>query len=407
MLKTPNKLRVFKYKAINKGGDKVSGKIRATNLKEAKNKLKAKFYRVQSIKVQSTLISAFNESKITALEMAMLTRQIATMLNAGVPFIDAVELLSQGHEKNRMRELLQIILTEVSSGSPIAQALKSHPKYFDNLYIDLVDAGENSGALDTVFDRVATYLEKAEALKSKIKKAMFYPAAVTIVAVVVTATLLIKVVPQFESIFKGFDAELPVFTQFLIHASDFMIDWWFSAFISIILFWLTFKFCYQKSAQLRDKLDHFALKTPLLGEILQKAAIARFSRTLATTFAAGVSIIDGLESAARASGNAKYRDAIIRAKNQIVTGMQLNIALSEEQVLPPMVVQMIQIGEEAGALDEMLNKVANIYEMQVDDAVEGLSSLIEPIIMVVIGTIVGGLIIGMYLPIFQLGSVIG
>ncbi|MGL5729185.1 MAG: type II secretion system F family protein, partial [Plesiomonas sp.] len=275
------------------------------------------------------------------------------------------------------------------------------------LYVDLVAAGEHSGSLDAVFDRIATYREKAEQLKSKIKKAMFYPAAVIVVAILVTTLLLLFVVPQFEDIFKGFGAELPAFTQLIINISRFLQSAWYIFFAVIAIgIWL-FVRAHRNSQMVRDRVDEFVLKIPVIGEILHKAAMARFSRTLATTFAAGVPLIEGMESAAGASGNAVYRKALLKVRQEVMAGMQMNVAMRTTGLFPDMLIQMVMIGEESGSLDNMLNKVANIYEMQVDDAVDGLSSLIEPIMMVVIGTLVGGLIVGMYLPIFQMGNVVG
>lgn len=337
----------------------------------------------------------------------MVTRQIATMLAAGVPLVTTLELLGRGHEKPKMRALLTNIVAEVQSGVPLSDALRPQRQYFDDLYVDLVAAGEHSGALDQVFDRIATYKEKAEALKSKIKKAMFYPAAVVVVAIGVTALLLLMVVPQFEEIFKGFGAELPAFTQLIINISKALQATWYFFAAGIIAAVWTFRRAHRNAQAVRDRTDELILKTPAIGDILHKAAMARFARTLATTFAAGVPLIDGLESAAGASGNAVYRNALLKIRQDVMAGMQMNVAMRTTKLFPDMLIQMVMIGEESGSLDNMLNKIANIYEMQVDDAVDGLSSLIEPIMMVVIGTLVGGLIVGMYLPIFQMGNVVG
>ena len=337
----------------------------------------------------------------------MITRQIATMLSAGVPLVTTLELLGRGHEKAKVRELLGTILSDVQSGIPLSDSLRPHRIYFDDLYVDLVAAGEHSGSLDAVFDRVATYREKAEILKSKIKKAMFYPAAVVIVAILVTTLLLLFVVPQFEDIFNGFGAELPAFTQLIINVSRWLQgSWYFFAAAIFIGVWLFIK-THRTSLTFRNRIDELVLRIPAIGEILHKAAMARFARTLATTFAAGVPLIDGLESAAGASGNYVYRSALLKVRQEVMSGMQMNVAMRTTGLFPDMLIQMVMIGEESGGLDEMLNKVSNIYEMQVDDAVDGLSSLIEPIMMVVIGTVVGGLIVGMYLPIFEMGNVVG
>ncbi len=337
----------------------------------------------------------------------MITRQIATMLSAGVPLVTTIELLGRGHEKAKVRELLAGILTDVQSGIPLSDALRPHRLYFDDLYVDLVAAGEHSGSLDAVFDRIATYREKAEALKSKIKKAMFYPAAVVVVAIAVTVLLLLFVVPQFESIFAGFGAELPAFTQIVVNLSRWLQSSWYYFVIAIVALVWGFKRAHNTSQSFRDRVDEIILKIPAIGEILHKGAMARFARTLATTFSAGVPLIDGLESAAGASGNAVYKKALLKVRQEVMSGMQMNVAMRTTGIFPDMLIQMVMIGEESGGLDDMLNKVANIYEMQVDDAVDGLSSLIEPIMMVVIGTLVGGLIVAMYLPIFQMGNIVG
>lgn len=337
----------------------------------------------------------------------MVTRQIATMLAAGVPLVTTIEMLGRGHEKQKMRELLGTVLSEIQSGIPLSDSLRPHRRYFDDLYVDLVAAGEHSGSLDAVFDRIATYREKAEQLKSKIKKAMFYPAAVVVVAILVTTLLLLFVVPQFEEIFNSFGAELPAFTQFIIGISRFLQSSWYIFFFAIVISIWLFVRAHRNSQVVRDRVDELVLKIPVIGNILHKAAMARFSRTLATTFAAGVPLIDGMESAAGASGNAVYRKALLKVRQEVMAGMQMNVAMRTTGLFPDMLIQMVMIGEESGSLDNMLNKVANIYEMQVDDAVDGLSSLIEPIMMVVIGTLVGGLIVGMYLPIFQMGNVVG
>ncbi|GLP97465.1 type II secretion system F family protein [Paraferrimonas sedimenticola] len=400
-------VQTFVWKGLNRNGQKASGEIKGTSATEVRTILKGQGISPKSVQKKSKPLFSLGGQKIVPMDIAMLTRQVATMLSAGVPLVTAIELLAKSHEKEPMRNLLNTILADLQSGIPFYECLKPHRKYFDGLYVDLVKAGEASGSLDIVFDRIALYREKAEALKSKIKKALFYPAAVTLVAVVVTAILLVKVVPQFQSIFEGFGAELPAFTQLLITASDFMQAYWFIMLASAAGAGFAFKKAHERSQNVRDRTDAILLKAPVFGDILHKAAIARFSRTLATTFAAGVPLIDGMESAAGASGNAVYRDAIMNVRNEVMAGMQLNAAMHTVNLFPEMLIQMVQIGEEAGSLDDMLNKVASIYEMQVDDAVDGLSSLIEPIMMVVIGTIVGGLIVGMYLPIFQMGDVIG
>lgn len=328
------------------------------------------------------------------------------MLMAGVPLIQTIEMIGSGTKNKSITKLMEGIGDEVKAGVPLSQALRKHPRYFDDLYCDLVASGEQSGALDKIFDRVALYKEKAEALKSKIKKAMFYPIAVLVVAVIVTSILLIFVVPQFQDIFNGFGAELPGFTLMVIGISEFMQEYWWIILIVIIAAGFAYKEALLKSKKLRDANDRAILKLPVIGMILNKAAVARYARTLSTTFAAGVPLVDALDSAAGASGNAVYRYAILEIKAEVSSGNLMNWAMRNSKIFPDMVIQMVAIGEESGSLDGMLAKVATIYEQEVDDAVDGLSSLLEPLIMAVLGVLVGGLIVAMYLPIFQLGSVI-
>ncbi|MCG9748663.1 type II secretion system F family protein [Shewanella sp. Isolate8] len=404
--KAQPKVVTFEWKGTNRDGKKTSGELRGTSSAEIKAQLKSQGVNPKVVKKKAESLFK-RDPKIKAMDIAMITRQIATMLAAGVPIVTTLEMLGRGHEKPRMRELLGTIVNDVQAGIPLSDALRPHRQYFDDLYVDLVAAGEHSGSLDAVFDRIATYREKAEALKSKIKKAMFYPAAVIVVAIAVTTLLLLFVVPQFEEIFNGFGAELPAFTQMIIAISRWLQSSWYIFVIGIVLTIWGFRRAHLQSQSFRDRVDEFILRIPIVGSILHKAAMARFARTLATTFAAGVPLIDGLESAAGASGNYVYRSALTKVRTEVMSGMQMNVAMRTTGLFPDMLIQMVMIGEESGGLDEMLNKVANIYEMQVDDAVDGLSSLIEPIMMVVIGTLVGGLIVGMYLPIFQMGKVVG
>ena len=404
--KSQPKIYTFEWKGLNRDGKKTGGELKGTTVAEIKSQLKQQGVNPKIVRKKASPFFSRNPD-IKAMDIAMVTRQIATMLAAGVPLVTTIEMLGRGHEKQKMRELLSTILSEIQSGIPLSDSLRPHRRYFDELYVDLVAAGEHSGSLDAVFDRIATYREKAEQLKSKIKKAMFYPAAVVVVAILVTTLLLLFVVPQFEEIFKGFGAELPAFTQFIIGISRFLQSSWYIFFAAIVASIWLFVRAHRNSQVVRDRVDEFVLRIPVIGNILHKAAMARFSRTLATTFAAGVPLIDGMESAAGASGNAVYRKALLKVRQEVMAGMQMNVAMRTTGLFPDMLIQMVMIGEESGSLDNMLNKVANIYEMQVDDAVDGLSSLIEPIMMVVIGTLVGGLIVGMYLPIFQMGNIVG
>ena len=396
----------FVWEGVNRKGQKVSGEMQGENINLVKSELRKQGVNVSKIRRKSQSIFSKYSGAIKPMDIAMVSRQVATMLSAGVPLVQTLRLLSSSHEKSSMRELLSGICAEVESGTPLSQALKKHPRYFDDLYVDLVSAGEQSGALEQIYDRIATYKEKAEALKSKIKKALMYPAAVMAVAVIVTTILLLFVVPQFEDIFKSFGAELPAFTQMVINLSRFLQHSWYLFFGGIIIAVFLFVRAHRNSQKVRDETDKAMLKLPIVGKILHKACLARFSSTLATTFAAGIPLVEALVSAAGASGNALYRNAVMAVRNEVMAGMQMHIAMRTVEVFPDMVTQMVMIGEESGSIDDMLTKIAGIYSQQVDDAVDGLSSLIEPLIMVVLGVLVGGLVVAMYLPIFKLGSVI-
>ena len=408
---TTNKLKpkisqVFLWSGVNRRGQKVSGELKGETLQQVKAELIRQGIVVQKIRKQHESFLARYTQSVNAMDIAVLTRQITTMLTAGVPLVQTLQLLAGSHEKKPMREMLANICTEIESGVPPSKALRQYPRHFDDLYCDLVASGEQSGALDAVFDRIATYREKAEAIKSKIKKAMFYPAVVVFVALVVTAILLLYVVPEFDNIFKSFGAELPAFTRMVINLSNIVQTYWYFVFGALVILIFVYIHSYRRMESVRDGTDKLILRLPIVGVILQKAALARYARTLSTTFAAGLPLIDGLVAAAGSSGNAVYRKAIMSVRSEVMAGMQMNVAMRTTEVFPEMVIQMIMIGEESGSLDDMLAKVAGIYEQQVDDAVDALSSLIEPLIMVVLGVLVGGLVIAMYLPIFKLGSVI-
>ncbi|MCU4674350.1 type II secretion system F family protein [Catenovulum sp. 2E275] len=394
------------WRGVNRRGEKVNGELAADNLTAAREQLKRQGVNPTHLKKKPKPLFGGGSKKIGAKEVSVITRQLATMLSAGVPLVQSVDLIAKGNENANIRRLLSTIEVGLQSGTPFNQVLREHPQYFDDLYCDLVKAGELSGALDVIYDRIATYKEKTEALKSKIKKAMTYPVAVIVIAIIVTLILLIFVVPQFEQIFASFGAELPFFTRMIIHISNLIQNNGPFLAIGLAIFIFLFVRSYKNSQKLRDKVDALLLKAPIFGTILNKAALARFSRTLATTFAAGVPLVEALDSAAGASGNAVYRKAINEIKLEVSAGMQMNIAMRTTKLFPDMVIQMVQIGEESGAIDDMLNKVATIYEQEVDDAVDGLSALIEPLIMAVLGVVIGGLIVAMYLPIFQMGKIV-
>ncbi|MEO2267974.1 type II secretion system F family protein [Pseudoalteromonas sp. YIC-656] len=402
-----NQLDTFQWVGVSSRGKKLEGEMNGSSIALVKAQLRKQGITPSKVKKKPKPLFGGGKQKITAKEIAMLTRQIATMLLAGVSLVQAIDMIADGSENKGMQSLLRTIGDEVKAGQPLSTALRKHPKYFDDLYCDLVASGEQSGALDRIFDRVALYKEKAEALKSKIKKAMFYPTAVMVVAALVTSILLIFVVPQFQEIFAGFGAELPAFTLFVIKISEFMQSYWWVAVIGIVVGGYLFKQARMNNKQFSDKVDAAILKLPVIGMILNKAAVARYARTLSTTFAAGVPLVDALDSAAGASGNAVYRDAILDIKSEVSSGNPMNWAMRNSNIFPDMVIQMVAIGEESGSLDDMLAKVATIYEQEVDDAVDGLSSLLEPLIMAVLGVLIGGLIVAMYLPIFQLGEVVG
>ncbi len=396
----------FVWVGVSARGKRLEGELNGNSIALVKAQLRKQGITPSKVKRKAKPLFGTRLQKITPKDIAMVTRQIATMLLAGVPLIQAIEMIGTGATNKSVGKLMETIGDEVKSGQPLSQALRKHPRYFDDLYCDLVASGEQSGALDKIFDRVALYKEKSEALKSKIKKAMFYHIAVLVVALIVTSILLIFVVPQFQDIFNGFGAELPAFTLFVIAISEFMQEYWWIIVLLIAAFGYGYKEALLKSQKLRDATDRLILKMPVVGMILNKAAVARYARTLSTTFAAGVPLVDALDSAAGASGNAVYRYAILDIKAEVSSGNQMNWAMRNSKIFPDMVIQMVAIGEESGSLDGMLAKVATIYEQEVDDAVDGLSSLLEPLIMAVLGVLVGGLIVAMYLPIFQLGSVI-
>ncbi len=405
--KKKNTVHTYQWQGINRKGDRVSGEYKGISEKEVKESLKRQGVNPTKLKKKPEPFLKIGASyKILPMDIAMVSRQLATMLTAGVPLVQSLSIVADGHEKPIVRELLNNINGDIQSGVPVADALRQHPRYFDDLYCDLVSVGEQSGSLDQVFERIATYKEKTEALKSKIKKALLYPTSVIIVAFAVTMLLLIFVVPQFESIFAGFGAELPAFTIFVLDISEVVQAYWYLIIGGLIAGGILFKKAHFKYESLRNKTDIMILKLPIIGPIMRKSCIARFSRTLATTFTAGVPLLEGLGSAAGSSGNYIYKKAILEARKDVESGLMLNIAIRASNIFPNMLVQMIMIGEEAGTIDDMLNKVANIYEMEVDDAVEGLTTLIEPIIMVVIGGLVGSLIIAMYLPIFEMGNIV-
>jgi len=399
------KVSVYAWEGIDKKGSKINGELNGHNPALVKAQLRKQG--INPTKVRKKSVSIFGAGKrIKPLDIAFFSRQMATMMKAGVPLLQSFDIISEGSENPRMRKLVDDVKQSVASGHSLATSLRQKPEYFDDLYCNLVDAGEQAGALESLLDRVATYKEKTESLKSKIKKAMSYPIAVVVVAFIVTAILLIKVVPQFQSIFEGFGAELPAFTLMVIHLSEFVQEDWYILVGAMVALFFGFKRAYKTSGKFRDWLDRALLKIPVVGPLLYKSAVARYARTLSTTFSAGVPLVDALDSVAGATGNIIFKNAVNKIKQDVSTGMQLNFSMRTTGVFPTLAVQMTAIGEESGALDSMLDKVATYYEDEVDNMVDSLTSLMEPLIMAFLGVIVGGLVIAMYLPIFKLGSVV-
>lgn len=396
---------VYAWDGVDKKGIKVSGELIGHNPALIKAQLRKQG--INPLKVRKKSVSIFSAGKkIKPLDIAFFSRQMATMMKAGVPLLQSFDIISEGSANPNMRKLVDDLKQEVAAGHSFAAALRQKPQYFDDLFCNLVDAGEQAGALESLLDRVATYKEKTESLKAKIKKAMTYPIAVVIVAFIVSGILLIKVVPQFQQLFAGFGADLPAFTVMVIGLSKLVQDYWYFMLIAVVLIVMGFRHARKTSEKFRNGLDRGLLKTPIIGQLLYKSAVARFARTLATTFAAGVPLVEALDSVAGATGNIVFKNAVNKVKQDVSTGMQLNFSMRSTGVFPMLAVQMTSIGEESGALDSMLDKVATYYEEEVDNLVDSLTSLMEPMIMAVLGVVVGGLVIAMYLPIFQLGNVV-
>jgi type IV pilus assembly protein PilC len=394
----------FLWEGKDKRGNKVRGKTLAVNEATLRADLRRQGVAATRIKTQS---AAFRSGgKVSNEDIAIFSRQLATMMSAGIPMVQAFEIIGNGHEKPAMQKLVLDIKANIEGGSTLHESLAKFPLYFDDLFVNLVEAGEQAGALETLLDKIATYKEKTEALKKKIKKALFYPAAVLIVALIVSVILLIFVIPQFESLFKGFGADLPAFTQMVVNLSRFVQSqgWWMAVLIGGGIY--AFLYFKKRSRPMQRGLDRAMLKFPIIGPILQKSAIARFARTLSTMFAAGVPLVEAMQSVAGATGNIVYEEATLRMKDEVATGQRLQRAMENVGLFPNMVVQMIAVGEESGSLDTMSGKVAEFYEAEVDNAVDSMSSLLEPMIMAILGVLVGGMVIAMYLPIFKLGSVV-
>jgi type IV pilus assembly protein PilC len=394
----------FVWEGTDKKGKRIKGKMLAISEAAVKADLRRQGVLAKRVRKESQLFKS--GKKITSEDIALFARQLATMLQAGIPMVQCFDIIGNGHDKPSMQKLVLSIKADVEAGTSLHEALSKHPLYFDDLFVNLVEAGEHAGALETLLDKVATYKEKTEALKKKIKKALFYPAAVLAVAVIVTIILLVFVIPQFESLFKGFGADLPAFTQMVINLSRFVQSqgWWMLILVGVgVWAFLYFK---KRSRKMRQTIDRMMLKAPVIGPIMVKAAIARYSRTLSTMFAAGVPLVEALTSVAGATGNIVYEDATLRIRDEVSTGQRLQRSMEQTGLFPNMVIQMIAVGEESGSLDQMASKVADFYEADVDAAVDAMSSLLEPLIMAILGVLVGGLVIAMYLPIFKLGAAV-
>lgn len=394
----------FTWEGTDRKGNKVKGKSLAASEAAVRAELRRQGVVPKRIRKKSNLMQS--KGKVTPSDISIFSRQLATMMAAGIPLVQSFEIVGNGHENPAMQKLIMAIKASVEGGSSLHEALAKHPLYFDDLFVNLVEAGEQAGALETLLDKIATYKEKTEAIKKKIKKALFYPAAVMVVAVIVTIILLIFVIPAFEDLFVGFGADLPGFTRMIIDLSVFVRTKGYLLAGGIGLGLYLFLYFKKRSRKMQHFLDRVALKLPIVGPILEKAAIARYARTLATMFAAGVPLVEALESVSGATGNIVYAEGVLRMRDEVATGQRLQQAMENTDLFPNMVIQMIAVGEESGSLDEMSGKVADFYEEDVDAAVDSMSSLLEPLIMAILGVLVGGLVIAMYLPIFKMGSVV-
>jgi len=399
------KVLVFAWEGMDKKGNKVKGETNAANISLVRAELRRQG--INASKVKQKAQPLFNSKKaITPKDIAIFSRQLATMMSSGVPLVQSFDIVGRGHENPSMQEMLLSIKADIEGGTALAPALAKHPLHFDDLFCNLVEAGEAAGVLEELLDKIATYKEKTESLKAKIKKALTYPIAVIVVAIIVTAIIMIFVIPQFQELFSGFGAELPAFTQMVVRMSEFVSAWWWLMLGGIVGVVAAFGAAYKRSRKMRENMDKLLLKVPVIGEIMRKASIARFSRTLSTMFAAGVPLVEALESVSGATGNVVYANAVLKMREDVSTGQSLQLSMKQLNMFPHMVVQMVAIGEEAGSLDAMLAKVADFYEEEVDNAVDNLSSLMEPMIMSFLGVVIGGLVIAMYLPIFQMGQAI-
>lgn len=392
----------YSWEGKDKSGKVVKGEMRAAGEASASAHLRRQGINVTKIKKAAT-----KGGKVTEKDVTLFTRQLATMLKSGVPLLQAFDIVGKGHENPAVGRLLMDIKTDVETGSSLQQAFRKYPLYFDDLFCNLVGAGEAAGILDSLLDRLATYKEKIQAIKGKIKSALFYPISIIVIAFVITAVIMIFVIPAFKELFKNFGADLPAPTVFVMNLSDFFVQWWFLIFGGIGGAIYGFMYTWKRNKNMQRAMDTLLLKLPIFGSVIRKATIARWTRTLATMFAAGVPLVEAFDSVAGAAGNAVYYDATKQIQREVTTGVSLTVAMQNSNVFPSMVLQMVAIGEESGSIDSMLGKVADFFEAEVDDAVEALSSLMEPMIMVVLGTLIGGMVVAMYLPIFKMGQAVG
>ncbi|HFK2885555.1 TPA: type II secretion system F family protein [Stenotrophomonas maltophilia] len=400
-------LQPFVWEGTDKRGVKMKGEQLAKNANLLRAELRRQGINPGQVKPKPKPLFGAAGSPVKPKDIAFFSRQMATMMKSGVPIVSALDIIASGHKNPRMKKLVDTIRTDIEGGSSMYEAVSKHPVQFDELYRNLVRAGEGAGVLETVLDTVATYKENIEALKGKIKKALFYPIMVVVVAMLVSGIMLVFVVPQFEDVFKSFGAQLPAFTQMVVNLSRFMVSWWWLMLLIAIGAAVGAIMAYKRSPKMQHAMDRFVLKVPVIGQIMHNSAIARFSRTTAVTFKAGVPLVEALGIVAGATGNTVYEEAVLRMRDDVSVGYPVNMSMKQTNLFPHMVIQMTGIGEEAGALDAMLFKVAEYYEQEVNNSVDALSSLLEPMIMVFIGTIVGGMVIAMYLPIFKLGAVVG
>ena len=402
----PEKALVFTWEGTDRKGARIKGESRAANIALVRAELRRQGINPLKVRKKATSFLSNRKKKITPKDIAVFARQLATMMAAGVPMVQAFDIVGRGHVNPTMQDMVLSIKADVEGGTSLTEALRKHPLQFDDLFCNLVQAGEQAGVLEILLDKIATYKEKTESIKGKIKKALFYPTAVIVVAILVVAIIMIFVIPQFQELFSSFGADLPTPTKIVIALSDFMTSWWWALLLIVGAAVAAGSATWKRSRKFREIVDRTLLKIPVIGNILHKAALARFCRTTSTMFAAGVPLVEALESVAGATGSVVYGNAVLQMREDVATGQSLQLSMRQQGLFPHMVIQMVSIGEESGSLDEMLAKVADFYEEEVDNAVDALSSLLEPLIMVVLGVLIGGLVIALYMPIFQLGAVV-